>query len=76
MLEKVVKIIREVLELDDDIEINGQTEIEDIDEWDSFGQIAILSELERALEIRFSAEEILEIDSVKAIVDILERKGA
>ena len=76
MLEKVCNIMRRVLEVDEGTEISVNTAMEDIPEWDSFGQLALLSELQQEFEIKFTWEEMIEINSVASILGILEkRKG-
>lgn len=74
MLEKIVDIIRRTLELDEETELSEQTTMEDIPEWDSFGQISLLSEFEKEFKIKFSFDEMIAINSVASILDILEKR--
>lgn len=74
MFEKVVDVIRKTLDVDEKTDISIQTKMEDIPEWDSFGQISLLSELEKEFEIKFSFDEMIAINSVASILDVLEKK--
>jgi len=65
--------------LADVLGVNGRTlTIDDtrttVREWDSLGSLLLLSRLEEDHGIVISADEIEEIDSIKEICDILERK--
>lgn len=74
MFEKIVDVIRKTLDVDEKTDISIQTKMEDIPEWDSFGQISLLSELEKEFEIKFSFDEMIAINSVASILDVLEKK--
>ena len=73
-MEKVNEIVHNVLELGDDVEINMNTTREDIPEWDSFGQLAILSEIQDEYDVKFSVDEIQEMNSISSICDILSKR--
>lgn len=45
----------------------------DIPEWDSVGNLAIISTLERELEIEFPLEDLFDLTSVKSIVEEVEK---
>lgn len=74
MLEKVVDVLKKTLDLDEKTDISIQTKMEDIPEWDSFGQVSLLSELEREFGVKFSFDEMIAINSVASIPEILEKK--
>lgn len=74
MLEKVVDVLKKTLDLDEKTDISIQTKMEDIPEWDSFGQVSLLSELEKEFKIKFSFDEMIAINSVASILEILEKK--
>ena len=48
---------------------------EDIELWDSLGQLILISNLEKEFNVIFELEEIFEIMSIRDIINILERKG-
>ena len=65
--ETIKKIIAETLEVDlekitDDLAING------IEEWNSIGNVAIITALEEKLGINFPIEDLFDLTSVESIV--------
>ena len=50
-------------------------ELNSIPEWDSLGNLNLLLRIEERFDIRFSSEELSEIKSIKAIINILKNKG-
>jgi acyl carrier protein len=56
--------------------VSLQTKTIDIPEWDSVGHLSICGALEEAFEIRFTVNDMAEMNSVRAIVFIIkEKKG-
>lgn len=45
----------------------------DIPEWDSVGNLAIISTIEQELNIEFPLEDLFDLTSVKAIVDEVKK---
>lgn len=74
MLEKIVDVMRRTLDMDEKTDISIHTKMEDVPEWDSFGQISLLSELEKEFQIKFSFDEMIAINSVESILHVLEKK--
>ena len=61
--EKVIKIIAEAI----DIEVNKideDTAIGDFPNWDSMGQLIIITSLEKEFDIKFDPEDIMELEDV------------
>lgn len=48
---------------------------EDIPGWDSLGHAALVSALEKAFAVQLSFEEIMELDSVAAVVRVVDRRA-
>lgn len=48
---------------------------DDIDGWDSLGHVSMVSGLEKAFELSFDVDEVMEMDSIDSIVAILKRHG-
>ncbi len=65
---QVVKIISEVLNVPSEI-ITADLSIGDIPEWDSMGNLAVIARLESELGIDFPVEELMDLTSVRRIVD-------
>lgn len=70
MKEKIVKIIAKVTKLDPEMLM---TESNEPRQWDSMNHIEVLLLLEEEYDIRFSEEEMAELNSVDAICEIVER---
>lgn len=67
---ELLSLIAEVLGLPS-LSLNDNSTIANPPEWDSFAQIAIMLEVEKHTNTRFSPEEISEINSVGKIVAFL-----
>lgn len=73
ILNKIEKIFQDQF-LDDRLTISEKTTPEDIDEWDSLAHINLLVSVEKEFNIRFSAEDMGEINSVSSLVEkVLKR---
>lgn len=46
----------------------------DIPAWDSMGHIALVSSLERAFDLSFDVDEVMEMENVRQIVRIVDGK--
>lgn len=55
-------------------EITTESKLGDIEEWDSLGQINLFMMLEEKFNLNLSADEVIDNDSVKKIVDLLNNK--
>ena len=68
-MEKQVKeIIARVLNVDLAL-ITNELSSGDIPEWDSVGNLAIISTIEQELELEFPLEDLFDLTSVQSIVD-------
>lgn len=54
--------------------VSLETTAFDIAGWDSVGHLSLGSALEEAFDIRFDVSDLSEMDSVRAIVSIIEAK--
>ena len=68
---KIIKIIAAALEVVED-QINEDTAIGDILEWDSMGHIMIISSLEKEFSINFDPEIIMDLEDVGDIIAAIE----
>lgn len=74
MNEKIEKIFRDVLELDEDIELNDTMNSDDLDEWDSLASMSLVVMLEKEFNVKYEFDDILQMDSLGAIKDVTVRK--
>ncbi len=76
MESRVKEIIAQVLNVDPG-RITDELSSGDIPEWDSVGNLAIISTIEQELDVEFPLEVLFDLTSVKAIVDeVIQLKGA
>ena len=69
MMEKQVKeIIARVLNVDIAL-ITNELSSGDIPQWDSVGNLAIISTIEQELDVEFPLEDLFDLTSVQSIVD-------
>ena len=68
---KVKEILSQILGVDKG-RITESLSIGDIPQWDSMGNIAIISAVEEAFGVEIPMEDLFELTSVKGITDWLE----
>ena len=69
--EKVIKIIAEAIEIDI-FKIDEDTSIGDFPNWDSMGQLIIITSLEKEFDIKFDPEDIMELEDVGDMIAAIE----
>jgi len=55
--------------------INDQTSPENVESWDSFNGLMLVSELENEFKVRFTMDEVTSVKCVKDIKESLKRHG-
>ena len=71
MKEEIVKIIADILEVDVcDIEMD--TAVGDLPEWDSMHHLQIIAELEKVYNIKFNASDLAELVDVSDLISLVE----
>ena len=73
-LEKLFNIISRILEIDISI-INSKTSPDNIETWDSFNGLMMVSELESAFNVHFSMDEVVAVRNVGDIIKTLKKHG-
>ena len=71
--EKLNAIFRDVLD-NDEIELQDSTCADDIEEWDSLGQIQLTVAVEKAFNVKFQASEMASWKNVGEMVDCILTK--
>jgi acyl carrier protein len=69
--QKVIRCVATALNLDLDL-LSLESKNTDFEYWDSFGQIAIITELEREFGVVFSVEDIYVSTSINLLVTKIE----
>lgn len=73
MEDRIREIMAEVFELSPD-KLLGSFKQEDIDEWDSLRHLNLIVELETAFDVSYEPEEIGEMHSFDAVVNLTRQK--
>jgi len=76
ILDSISKIIVDVLD-EEDLVITRNTTVDDAEDWDSLAQIQIIAAIEKELEIKFSLQEIEQLNqagNVGNTVDLISQK--
>ncbi len=68
MKSQIREIIARVLNVDLAV-VTDQLSSGDIPEWDSVGNLAIISTIEQELDVEFPLEDLFDLTSVQSIVD-------
>lgn len=68
---KIIEIIQKTFNTNN---VTLKTAPNDVDEWDSLGQIMLVQAIEGTFEISFELDELLNFDSVESIVKIVSNK--
>ena len=71
MEQKIIKIANELFNTTA-LDINSK--MGDIEQWDSLGQINLFMSIESELGISCEPEEVIESDSIKKIIELLNSK--
>lgn len=71
MEEKVIALLERVFE---DVKIDVNSSTENVPEWDSMHQLSIAFEIESEFGVELEPDEIVNLKSVKEIVDFLDKK--
>lgn len=72
MDQQIRKIIADVLNVDAAV-VTDDLAVGSIPEWDSVGNLAIISTIEQELGVEFPLEELFDLTSVEAIIDAVNR---
>lgn len=66
--ERIKEIIADTLDIDIE-RITDDLAAGDIEEWDSVGNLTIISTIEEELEVDIPIEDLYELNNIKAIVE-------
>tara|TARA_B100000780_G_C20967955_1_gene386433 strand:+ start:144 stop:377 length:234 start_codon:yes stop_codon:yes gene_type:complete len=73
MEEKIKAIIAETFNLDYE-EVQNSTGPENVQKWDSFGQMTLVLAIEKEFKIVLEYEEIFKINSTGTLIELVEEK--
>lgn len=69
------RVVSEVFGITPD-EVTDQVSPDTVDDWDSLSHLRLITALEEAFSLKFENAEIMDMTTVGAIRDIVERKVA
>lgn len=72
--QKVFQCIATTLEIPVE-QVNLDMAVGSIPQWDSMGQLAIVSALEEAFSLTFDVDELFEVENVGDFIKLLEAQG-
>lgn len=73
-MKRLKAILSKVLGIEEKA-INDRTSPENVESWDSFNGLMLVSELENAFNVKFTMEEVEKAKSVKDIKEALKKHG-
>ena len=73
-MKRLKTILSKILEIDEDA-ITDETSPDNVETWDSFNGLMIISELEREFNIKFTMKEVTSVKRVKDIKQCLKIHG-
>jgi len=71
--QKLLQIFREVFD-DDRLETTRETSAADIEDWDSLAQINLVVAAEKTFGVKFSLDELAELNDVGDMLDLITSK--
>lgn len=71
MEEKVIALIASVLKVSVE-EVTLDTEIGELDEWDSLHNMEIITELEKTFNVKITSDMLIDLEDVSDIVSLIE----
>lgn len=74
MKDRINRVFRDVFD-DDSLQVRVEMSAKDLPSWDSLNHIKLVLALEREFDIRFTAQEIMNLNSVGDIEQMLQVKG-
>ena len=75
IIKRLTAIFRDVLD-NDDLVITPATTAADVDGWDSLAHIHLVVSIEKALGMRFTADEVASLENVGDLANLIIKKQA
>ena len=71
--DKLKYVFQKVLE-EKDLTITREMTAQDVEKWDSFRHVQLISEVESAFGIKFKLREIMSMNNVGDLIDLIDMK--
>ena len=73
-MKRLKKILSNILEINENC-ITDETSPDNVDAWDSFNGLMIVSELENEFNVNFTMDEVISVKNVRNIKENLKKHG-
>jgi acyl carrier protein len=70
-LQEILELLEEVMDIEEGL-LTPESELAEVDEWDSLSKLALMAEVKKRVNRRLSTEEILNFKTVQDIIDYLQ----
>ncbi len=70
MEDKIIELIARVLNVPKD-DVTLETEIGELDEWDSLRNVQIIAQLEKEFEVKITPDMVMDLEDVSDIVGLI-----
>ncbi|HOO26886.1 MAG TPA: acyl carrier protein [Lachnospiraceae bacterium] len=70
---RVQEIFRDVFD-DDELMITGETNADDIEDWDSLEHITLIVAMEKEFHMKFDIREVNKLENVGEMIDLIEHR--
>lgn len=71
--DKIIKIVKEITRCH---EVDENTSVENLPQWDSLAYISILGEIEMKFEIEIDENNINDFNSINSILEIIKKESS
>ena len=71
---KLIEIFVDIFDLTPE-QVTFNLKKDDVVKWDSLAQMELVTALECKFEIDLKIEEVVKLDSIQAIIELLDKKG-
>lgn len=72
-IQRICEVVSDALELSDASVLSQETTMEDVSEWDSLAFIKVVMKLESAFNVKIDLTEAMNLTSIRAIDEFLDR---
>ena len=73
--QRLQQVMRELFD-DEDLEIRDDMTAEEVPDWDSLAHVRLIVAVEKEFDVRFSSGEVGDIDTVGALLRLIQVKLA
>ncbi len=74
ILQRIQDVFRDIFN-DDSLNINKETNANDIEDWDSLHHIRLVLSVEKEFKVKFSMDELQTFKNVGDMIDLINKKN-